>query len=72
MMIDQASLRTILMCLHYSTYICNLYIKDQRFEETTRLCNIFIVPKLCQNYIIIKHLEFLYNFHILEILKSRV
>jgi hypothetical protein len=72
MMIDQPSLTTLLMRWHYSTSLCNLYIKDWWLEETTRLCDIFVVLKLCQNFIIIKNLEFLNNFHILEILKSRV
>jgi hypothetical protein len=49
MMLDQDSPMTLMMCWHSSASFFNLYIKDLRLEETTRLCNIFQVPILYQN-----------------------
>ena len=50
MMIDQASQTTILMSWHISTSLFNLYIKDWKLEERTRLYNILQVSLLCQNH----------------------
>ena len=71
MLYDEASLVTLLMRCHSSSLFYH-YIKKWRLEDISRLCNIFTSVKTLSNLVRIKYLEFLINFHILEILKSRV
>jgi len=68
-LIDQASTTTLWCAVTSLTSLSYLYIKEWRHEDRERLYNILTCAKTLLKLLCIKHLEFLINFHILEILK---
>jgi len=67
---DQVSNNAFLMCWQSTTSLSHLYIKEWKLREWQDSDNNLQVPNLCWNCFTSKvHLEFLINFHILEILE---
>jgi len=61
---------TLLMCWQFPTYLSHLYIKEWKPEDWQDSYNNFASAKpLLKLFRIKVHLEFLNNFHILEVLR---